>query len=326
MRPIALSCGGIEDDQLDAVSLVRGHPGRRQRTGPRGSVPAEHVEDRQGRQDQRLRVRQGLEADIERRGRPGEIVLLLRRLQGRPEEPSRCEGRQNVRPLGGGFRNHRRRLPRFQEPGARGRHPVRGQVNIYGRMKYDTIAETYNEILFGAKMTPMKDVILRGEYYQSYATFDTISIYSVFAVDKYKEGSLSAEYRLNGKYRVSARYAKEDFGGDADADLFEVGFLANPIKDLTLNATYEKRDGYAGSLNGIRLNGEYKIARATLQAGVGYDDFRRELSRDGTAKKYWGAMNYEFSKLVSAVLRAEDNINFSYENSYQGFAAVNLNF
>lgn len=200
------------------------------------------------------------------------------------------------------------------------------QVNLYGRLKYDTIAETYNEILFGAKVAPLKDLILRGEYYQSYATFDTQSIYSVFAVNKYKEGSLSAEYQLNNNYRVSARYAREDFGDNADADLYEVGFLAKPIKDLTLNASYEKRNGYAGQLDGIRLHGEYKIAKATLQAGIDYDDFRRELSRDGTAKKYWGAMNYEFSKMVSAVLRAEDNINFNYKNSYQGFAAVNLNF
>ncbi len=200
------------------------------------------------------------------------------------------------------------------------------QVNLYGRLKYDTIAETYNEILFGAKVAPLKDLILRGEYYQSYATFDTQSIYSVFAVNKYKEGSLSAEYQLNNNYRVSARYAREDFGDNADADVYEVGFLAKPIKDLTLNASYEKRNGYAGQLDGIRLHGEYKIAKATLQAGIDYDDFRRELSRDGTAKKYWGAMNYEFSKMVSAVLRAEDNINFNYKNSYQGFAAVNLNF
>ncbi len=190
------------------------------------------------------------------------------------------------------------------------------QVNLYGRLKYDTIAETYNEILFGAKVAPLKDLILRGEYYQSYATFDTQSIYSVFAVNKYKEGSLSAEYQLNNNYRVSARYAREDFGDNADADVYEVGFLAKPIKDLTLNASYEKRPGYAGQLDGIRLHGEYKIAKATLQAGIDYDDFRRELSRDGTAKKYWGAMNYEFSKMVSAVLRAEDNINFNYKNSY----------
>lgn len=200
------------------------------------------------------------------------------------------------------------------------------KVNLYGRLKYDAIAETYNEMLVGVRVSPLKDVLVRGEYYQSYATFDTQSVYSVFAVDKYKEGSLAAEYQLNNKYRVSARYAREGFGDNADADLFEVGVLGRPVKDLTLNASYEKRNGYAGRLDGIRLHGEYKIARATLQAGIDYDDFRRELSRDGTAKKYWGAVNYEFSKRVSAVLRAEDDINFNYSNSYQGFAAVNLNF
>jgi hypothetical protein len=200
------------------------------------------------------------------------------------------------------------------------------QVNLYGRLKYDTIAETYNEMLLGAKVAPYKDLILRGEYYQSYATFDTQSIYSVFAIDRYREESLSAEYQLNSKYRVSARYAREGFGDSADANLYEVGFLAKPIKDLTLNASYEKRNGYAGQLDGIRLHGEYKIAKATLQAGIDYDDFRRELSREGTAKKYWGAVNYEYSKKISAVLRAEDDVNFNYTNSYQGLVALNLNF
>lgn len=201
-----------------------------------------------------------------------------------------------------------------------------GIVNIYGRLKYDLFAEMYNEMLLGAKVAPLKELILRGELYQSYATFDSMSIYSVFAVNRYREGSLSAEYQLGSNYRVSARYAREEFGDNSNADLYEVGFLANPIKDLTLNATYEKRNGFAGQLNGIRLHGEYKIAKATLQAGIDYDDFRRELSRDGTAKKYWGAMNYEFSKMVSAVVRAEDDINFRFDHSYQGLAALKLNF
>jgi hypothetical protein len=200
------------------------------------------------------------------------------------------------------------------------------KVNLYGRLKYDAIAETYNEVLFGVRVAPLKDVLLRGEYYESYATFDTASIYSVFAIDKYAEASLSAEYQLNKDYRVSGRYARENFGDSSNANLFEIGLLAKPVKNLTLNASYEKRNGYAGRLDGIRLHGEYRIAKATLQGGIDYDDFRRELSRDGTAKKYWGAVNYEFSKMVSAVLRGEDNINFNYSSSYQGLAAVNLNF
>jgi hypothetical protein len=191
-------------------------------------------------------------------------------------------------------------------------------ANLYGRVQYDTIAESYNEMLFGAKLAPLADLILRLEFYQSYPTFDTMSIYSIFAVDQYEEKSVSAEYRFSQNYRVSVRYANEDFGDDATADVYEVGLLAKPIKDLTLNASYEKRNGYAGQLSGFRLYGEYKIAKAAILAGIDYDDFRRELSREGT--------NYEFSKIVSAVVRVEDNVNFNFDSSYQGFAAIQLNY
>mgnify|MGYP001226876279 CR=1 FL=1 len=201
-----------------------------------------------------------------------------------------------------------------------------GMVNFYGRLKYDTVAESYNEMLLGAKVTPLKDLTLRGEYYQSYPTFDNTSIYSIFAVEQYKEKSISAEYQLTNNYRVSVKYAREEFGGDATADSYEVGFLARPIKDLTINATYEKRNGYAGQLSGIRLYGEYKISKAALMAGIDYDDFRREVSREGNAKKYWAGVNYEFSKIITAVVRIEDNVNFNYDNSYQGYAAININY
>jgi hypothetical protein len=199
-------------------------------------------------------------------------------------------------------------------------------ANIYGRLSYDTISESYNELLFGAKLAPLQDLILRAEYYQSYPTFDISSIYSVFAVDKYREKSVSAEYQLTNNYRFSVKYAREDFGEGADADLYEVGFLAKPIEDLTLNVNYEKRNGYAGELSGIRLYGEYKISKATLLAGIDYDDFRRELSREGTAKRYWGGINYEFTKMISAVVRVEDNISFYSDNSYQGYAAIQINY
>ena len=201
-----------------------------------------------------------------------------------------------------------------------------GKANFYGRLSYDTVAETYNQMLFGAKVSPLKDLVLRGEYYQSYPTFDIASIYSVFAVSEYKEKSISAEYQVSANYRVSVKYARENFGEGEDANVYEVGLRARPIKDLTINATYEKRDGYAGELSGFRIYGEYRIVRTSLMAGIDYDDFRRELSREGTAKKYWAGVNYEFNKVISAVVRIENNQNFNYDSSYQGYAAININY
>lgn len=199
-------------------------------------------------------------------------------------------------------------------------------INIYGRLQYDTLADRYGELLFGAKLAPLKSLILRGEYFQSHPTFDKYSFYNFFTVNNYKEISVTAEYQLTSEYRVNGRYAREDFGGNGTANVYEVGFFARPIKDLTLNAFYEKRDGYAGQLSGVRFNGGYKIYKTTISAGIDYDDFRRESSREGYAKKYWAGVNYELNKMFSAVVRVEDNTNFSFNHSYQGFAAVNVNY
>ena len=198
-------------------------------------------------------------------------------------------------------------------------------VNIYSRFQYDTIADKVGEFLLGAKVVPLKNLILRGEYFQSRPTFDKFSFYTFFNVNNYKEVSIAAEYQLTSNYQVNGRYAREDFGGDSNANVYDVGFFARPIKDLALNVFYEKRNGFTGQLSGIRFNGVYKINNAAISAGIDYDDFRREASRDGNAKKYWAGVNYEINKMFSAALRVEDNNNFNFDHSYQGFASVNVN-
>lgn len=125
---------------------------------------------------------------------------------------------------------------------------------------------------------------------------------------------------------MSLKYAREIFDGDSNANVYEIGFLARPLKDLTLNVIYENREGYAGQLSGIRFYGEYKLARASVLAGIDYDDFHRQLSRDGSAKRYWAGVNYTINKSLNAVFRIEDNVNFNYENSYQGYAAIQFNY
>ena len=200
------------------------------------------------------------------------------------------------------------------------------KVNLYGRLQYDTVGDKIGELLLGAKVAPLTSLILRGEYFQSRPTFDKFSFYSFFDVNNYKEVAIAVEYQLTSDYRVNGRYAREDFGNDANANVYEVGFFARPIKDLILNAFYEKRDGFAGQLSGFRCNGEYRISKAAISAGIDYDDFRRESSREGNARKYWAGVMYELNKMFSAVARFEDNTNFTFDHSYQGFAALNITY
>jgi hypothetical protein len=199
-------------------------------------------------------------------------------------------------------------------------------LGLYGRARYDTIGERLNELLFGAKVSPVKDLTVRGEFYQSRPTFDKESIYNIFQISVFNEASIAAEYQLNANYSINAKYAHEDFDLGATANLYKAGVKARPIKDLTLNASYERRIGYAGALSGVRFNGEYRIWKAILLAGIDFDDFTRQDSRDGNSKKYWAGLNLAVNKMLSASVRIEDNDNFNYSHNYQGFTTLNLNF
>lgn len=198
--------------------------------------------------------------------------------------------------------------------------------SLYGQTKYDVITESTSELLLGVKLYPTDKLLLKAEYYESFPTFDTTSIYSVFAVEKYKEYAGTAQYKLSDNYRLFLKYARENFNDSKNADLYEAGIAAKPVKNLTLNASYEKRNGYAGKLDGFRVNGEYNINKTSISAGVDYDSFDRTDSRSDTAKRYWAGLKQDIKKNISVVARIEDNVNFNYKNEYQGMFALNIKF
>ena len=200
-------------------------------------------------------------------------------------------------------------------------------VKVYGTVKYDNISDELNELLFGVKLVPIKDLTLNVEYEQTRPTFDNNSIYRLFDVDRYQEISAAVEYQIIKNYKIKLKYAKEFFGEDTEANVYDIGLLANPIKDLTLNLSYEIRNGYTGQLSGFRVNAGYDINKATkIQAGIDYDDFTRDDSRAGIAKKYWGALSYQFNKMVGVTGRGEYDRNYESGDSYQGFVALNVKY
>lgn len=197
-------------------------------------------------------------------------------------------------------------------------------VNLYGRAKYDLVEGRFNELTFGTKVQPLDPLVLRAEYFDSVPTFDQASFYRSFGVERYRQVSLGAEYRLAPWLRLTGKYAWERFDAEETANLVGGGFRAIPAPGLFLNASYEYRDGYAGRLGGLRVNTGYTIAaiKTTLLAGVDYDDFRREASRDGNARRYWAGAEVKVNRQVSASVRAERNENFLFDPSYQGFLAI----
>ncbi|OGT98062.1 MAG: hypothetical protein A2X80_08895 [Geobacteraceae bacterium GWB2_52_12] len=202
-------------------------------------------------------------------------------------------------------------------------------VKVYGNARFDVPSESFSEVLAGVKYYPTSDLVLTGEWYQSYPTFDSTSIYSIFAVDRYQEAVIRADYTINDKISVNAGYNKQLYGdGGEEADVLEVGCRIRPIEQVQLNLNYDYRNGYGGQLNGGIAELTYQpIKPLELAAGIHYDVYERDrVTGEETARRYWGGAKYKIAQNMSASLRIEDNVNARYKSDWQGRAVFNYDF
>jgi len=190
-------------------------------------------------------------------------------------------------------------------------------VKLYSDVRYDLTAEVFNEVLAGVKYFPTANLILTGEWYQSYPTFDTTSIYSVFAVNRYDEGVFRIDYTITDKISVNAGYNRQWYGDGGSANVYEIGCRLRPIDSLSIQLAYDKRQGYPGDMDGGTIDVTYDVnPKLRLAGGVAYDVYQRDnMTGEESAQKYWLAGTYKFAKNMRASLRIEDDINKYYNSS-----------
>jgi hypothetical protein len=198
-------------------------------------------------------------------------------------------------------------------------------VNVAGRVKYDLVDSRVSDLLIDLNLAPHKDLVVRGEFCETSPTFDKVSFYRFFKITSYKELGATVEVLASDRYRISGRFAAEDFDHKSSAHVWGAGLFANPVDALTLNVHYDDRIGFGNRLSGLRLDGAYRVGKAALQAGIDYDDFRRADSRDDTAKLYWVGGELHFTKAIAATFRAARVETFYLSHGYQGFVALNIN-
>ena len=200
-------------------------------------------------------------------------------------------------------------------------------LKLYGNTRFDIPSETFSEVLAGVKYFPTTDLVLTGEWYQSYPTFDSTSIYSVFAVSRYQEGVFRLDYTINDMISVNAGYSLQDYEGE-DADVFAIGCRIRPVEQVQLNLSYDRRKGYGGDLDGGIAEITYEpIKPLELGAGIHFDVYERDrVTGEETARKYWAGAKYKLTQNMSASVRIEDNVNARYKSDWQGRAVFNYNF
>ena len=202
-------------------------------------------------------------------------------------------------------------------------------MKLYGNARYDIVSEVFSELLGGLRYFPTANLSFTGEYYQSYPTFDTTSIYSVFAVNRYKEALFRADYTISEKLAVNFGYTRQDFGDDDGwGNVYIVGFTFRPFDVLTIDLDYDRRTGYGGDLNGATLEANFDATpQLRLAAGVAYDVYQRDsMTGEETARNYWLGARYKMTKSLSASLRVEQSVNKTYDSNMQGRFTVDYDF
>jgi hypothetical protein len=201
-------------------------------------------------------------------------------------------------------------------------------LKLYGNAKYDLTSEVFNEVQAGVKYYPMSNLIFTGEYYQSYATFDTTSIFSVFAVNRYSEGVFRAEYVFNDRISANVGYNREGFGDGAAANVYHAGIGVRPIEHLKLNVEYDNRNGFNGSFNGAMIDADYEINKqAQVAGGITYDVYQRDsLTNDEIARRYWLGGKYKVASNMAVSGRVQTDVNAHFSHNTSGRVTFDYDF
>jgi hypothetical protein len=202
-------------------------------------------------------------------------------------------------------------------------------IKLYGNARYDMVSEVFSELLGGVRYFPTANLSLTGEYYQSYPTFDTTSIFSVFAVNRYKEALFRADYTISDKLAVNAGYTRQDFGDeDGDGNVYIAGLTFRPTDSVTIDIDYDRRTGEGGDLNGGTVEVNYDAnSQWRIAGGLAYDVYQRDaMTGEKTAQNYWLGARYKLTKTMSASLRIEESINKTYDSNMQGRFVFDYDF
>jgi hypothetical protein len=204
-----------------------------------------------------------------------------------------------------------------------------GGLKVYGNTRFDMASETFDEVLAGAKYFINENVVVTGEWFQSYPVFDYTSIYSVFAVDRYQEGVFRTDYTINKMFAVRGAYKYQDFGSNTEGHVFEAGLKVRPIETLMLDLAYDRRQGYAGNLNGFTVDVQYDYTpNLQLAGGAAFDVYQKDsMTGDTTAQTYWLGTRYRLNKTMSFDARLQDNVNIHrFDHDWSGRIAFNYDF
>jgi len=173
---------------------------------------------------------------------------------------------------------------------------IRTLAKVHAEARYDLLTEMVDTYFLGGKLYAGRDLTLSLEYYYNVPVFDATDIYSVFAVDEYREARFQADYRISKWINVFGAYTHEFYEEGEDTDNIEFGTIIRRYKDFDLYASALFREGEDDLIGGT-LKGHYFATNdLTIGAGIEGDDYRmHDPEESKSASRYFADVMFYLS-------------------------------
>lgn len=205
-------------------------------------------------------------------------------------------------------------------------------LNLYSETQFNYLSNSVSYFLAGAKYHRNPKYTVRAEYLYSLPVFSSTSIYSVFAVDEYQELMAELTYRLEQPgLQAFARYTREFYLSDADANVFEAGLEKIRTNRCAgyLSAIY-RDDADGQDLVGAKVYGSY-LFNESLKLGLGahLDVLERRIDDsddETTSTRLWADATYYFNKKINVEAKVERTESDLWDEYYRGRVRLNIRF
>lgn len=195
-------------------------------------------------------------------------------------------------------------------------YDVNNDLYLYNELQYDVLSRRFSYALLGGKYRFDSPLTLRAEYLYSLPVFSSTSIYSVFAVEEYREAMTEATWNLSRDLQIFGRYTREFYSEFSDANVFELGIeklQTGKFSGYVVGTVRDDKDGQG--LYGIKAYSGYRFT-SDFKAGLGahVDVLEREIAyfnsddsdqSETTSTRLWVDATYDFNDKINVDAKYE---------------------